>query len=259
MVAPAVSSSFFQQAVNFTSNSSGTISRYFTYGNRLALYQFFSDTTGTNSANIGKLSTYWTGSHDWYITNILSGASGANSFSVYNYATIQMITNINQSGNYTTGNFISSSSSSYNTTASSLVSSGVTGWVSGIVPYISGSIMNQYPLSTTLDAGAWVLGFMNFTSRSDTTSGQYGTGGTVCPASNLSVVGAPGVTGLSSFKQAGRSTITTGTQWKPYFGYVATTSTEAIATLNQSDIRVFGQTVASVSGPMQNLYWQYFQ
>ena len=99
---------------------------------------------------------------------------------------------------------------------------------------------------------------MHGTASSSTTSGQYGGGGTVAPASNLTYYGISDASIFSAFRQGGRSvTVSSASQWLPYHGFVATTSTGPIATLNKSDIRAF--TTSSGAGAASRLYWNYIR
>ena len=220
----------FLMGTPFTTNSTGSVTKYQTLHNRLALYQM-----GTGTAST-RLESKWSGTCDMLFTQEFrlttgSTTTGSGSITASNYFTAQLPYAWNGSGGVSTSNFTASntgSTSSTNTIASTRFNSLIT---SGVA-YVSGSRMDVFGFATILPPGAYWMAHM-FSSTSSTTGTNYGAGTLMSTQSRLGALNY----NLQGFQQLGKSVSQTTTMPMMYEGYFATVSSTPPATIAETDVR----------------------
>jgi hypothetical protein len=118
--------------------------------------------------------------------------------------------------------------------------------ISGIGAYLSGSIMAPMGLSTTFQPSIYWIGRMFFsTTASAGTSGGIPALGTYFGAA--SVLGGMEHAG-GAYKRLDVSVSNSTSNWAPFHGFLATSTTQATSIINTSDMR----------GTVGKAYWNYF-
>jgi hypothetical protein len=119
--------------------------------------------------------------------------------------------------------------------------------ISAVGAYLSGSFMAPHGFSTTLSPGIYWIGRMQRATTSSTgTAGGIGSMGTYF--GQASILG--GVEHLgNAYKQLGKSVSNSSTNFAPFHGFLATSTTGATSIIGTADIR----------GTTGKAYWQYWQ
>ena len=234
-----------KQGAVFTVTQTGSVTKYQTFMDAMALYQL-----GVVSTT--RIESQWSNAASILMTqrlaatNATTTTTGTSSFTLSNYATLSLPAQWDNSGNVTYSTFSTSGSSS--TTVTSAISTLASTWgdnlISGLAPYITGSKMDVIPFNTALVPGQYFLGHMLY-STSSTTGTNLGAG-TMMPVQSRIVLSeyndAP-------FKQIGKSTTNSSTNVQPFHGYLATTSSAASSIINLTDLR----------GTINRVYWNHFE
>ena len=242
---------------NFTNASTGTISRYFTFYDKMAIYNN-GDTTGVNSTNSQRIESFWSNEQSWLITQVVnvSATNTTASISVTNAITISFPVSYHSSSS-APGYATVSGSVSTAPGAVSVVSSATqlqSGAISSAQAYLTGSHMIPFIFNTSLDQGDYVLAHMISTSSATSTAGLTGMTGYASGTylSNHSYVYITEIA-ASAYKQIGLSTTNSSTNYDAWIGIFSATSTGFPSTINKTDVRPIG------GGTNYDLYWNYQQ
>lgn len=234
----------FSHGVNLTTTS-GYASKSARFRNVFALYN---QGTGANST---RLESIWSGACEISATQILTVTNNAGTAITYTASiTYGFISQIDISGNTTSGTTGTSGTGSVGATSanSTTVNSLLTGV--GLADYISGSLMGIVPFATSIPAGLyWIAHMHTIDSLSSSTSGgaNYLAGTCFNSSPGLMCILDPV---LTAFKRLGSSSAGSSiTGVVPFKGQYATTSSAPFAFANTSDMR------ASTG----RLYWQHCQ
>ena len=248
----AVNNIMLLSGSNFNTGTTGTLSRYFTFYDRMAVY-LNGPYTGTNTST-NRIESYWSNEQSWLLTQAVIASLNGTNISVGNALTISLPVSYHSSSSapaYSTfaGSVgVTTNTSSLGTTATALTS----GAYSSCQAYLSGSHMMPFIFNNTLDLGDYVLAHMISTSSSTTSAGgaglsNYAPGAYISNHSYLYLTElAPG-----PYKQIGLSTTNSTTNHKQFLGVFSTTSTGFPASVLNTDIRPLG------GGTNMPLYWNY--
>ena len=229
-----VSSAIFQNGAIFTTNSTGSVSRYQTLYNRFAIYK-----QGTGTAT-SRLETVWTGACDLYGTQVMAVTTSTNSsVNASHYATLSIPFQFDASGGSTYSTYTGSGTIGSTTTTTIAASIGSTA-LANARNYVTGPFMPAFGFATTLEPGMYYMAHM-FSSTSSTTGTNYGAGTIFSTGSVLGLL----ENNLVGYKQIGVSSTNTLTQAFPWHGHLATTTSGASAVMASSDIR----------GTTGRMYW----
>ena len=223
----------------YSAVTTGSVTRNGTFYNEIAIYR---QASGTNTT---RLESVWTMENQFVFTNIMNlSTANTSSGSLTNRLTISFPAQWNVSGAVTYST--TSTSATSNLSASTMASTRYDSLISNVGAYISGSFMAPHGFSTTLSPGIYWIGRMqNTTTSSAGTSGGIGAMGTYF--GQASILG--GVEHLgNAYKQLGKSVSNSSTNFAPFHGYLATSSTNATSIIGTADIR----------GTTGKAYWQYF-
>ena len=219
----------FSNGVGLTASINGSYSLGSTLQQRLALYS-------QNSTNQSQIVSFSSASADWMGTmsvTVLSSTNSTGSISVY--ATVSVPTTINTAGLASYNTFTGSGSTTLGT-STSMTSTGINSLFSAsgnAGAYVSGSIMNAYGFSTTLAPGNYFIAHM-FSSSTATQGLNYAGVGTIF--STQSVLGLL-ENNIGGYKQIGMSISNSSSQAQLFHGFMATTSTAPVGSLNSTDFR----------------------
>lgn len=222
----------------YSAASTGSVTRTVTQYDHFAIY---TRGTGTNST---RLESYWTMQNSFLATNEMRLSTGnTSSGTLSNYLTVSFPSQFDASGGVTYGTVTQSGTG--NVTASTVASTVFNSLISSAGAYLSGSIMEIYGLSTTLPPCIFWVGRMQFsTTASAGTSGGIAAMGTYFGV--RSVLGEVEHLG-NAYKRQGLSVSNSSTNFAPFHGYLATSTTQASASLGTADIR----------GTTGRQYWNY--
>ena len=227
---PAVqgaSSQIFQNGAVFTTNSTGSVSRFATISNKFAIY------TQGSGANYTRLESYATFEANVIASQEMRVTTDTNSaITVSHYAALTIPALWDSTGGVSTSAFTTSGTvtSTTTTTIAAPIGSGLL--TTGCAAFISGSVMNVAGFTTTLAPGNYWLGHMQ-SSTSSTTGTNYGAGTVLSTQSVLGLL----ENNMVNFKQIGKSVSNSSTAPIPWHGYFATTSAAAPASIATSAIR----------------------
>ena len=219
--------------------STGSVTRTATVYHHLALY------TQGEGTNQSRLFSVWTMQNSWLATNEMRLATAnTSSGSFSNYLSVSFPSQFDTDGGVTYGSF--SRSTTDTVSASTIASTRYNSLISSAGAYLSGSIMVPFGLSTTLPAGDYWMARMSFsTTASAGTSGGIAALGTYFGAG--SVLGRLEFLG-NAYKRLGSTVSNSSTNYAPFHGYLATSSTQATSGVGSADIR----------GTSGNAYWNFF-
>ena len=214
----------FLNGAVYSAANSGSISRYQTFENHLALYK-----QGTGASQT-RLETVWTKSIDFRFTweRRVSGSTTSN-LTVSNYLTASF-----PSAYDTAGGITYSSTSQSGTTsvgASTGASTLANNLITGVVAYVSGARRDGIPIATKLDPGQYWLGHM-FTSTSSSTGTGYSTGTMMSTHSALGLLENL----FNAYKAPASSISNSSSQPVMFHGYLKTTTSVASSVMATSDI-----------------------
>ncbi len=218
----------FLQGANFSAASTGSVSRFQTFFNQLALYR-----RGTSDSS-SRLETVWTGQVSILASQELRlTTANTSSGTISNALTLSFPAQWNATGGLTYSTTAQSSSAAFGT--STAASTRADGYISTAAAFVTGARMDVIGFSTTIPAGEYWFGHM-FTSTSSTTGtpGGVGTAGTLFQAhSRLGVIDAA----LGAYRLLGKSVSNATTNVPAFHGFLATTTSQASSIINTVDIR----------------------
>jgi len=209
------------------------------------LYQHFAIYTQASGTNTTRLDSYWTMQNSYLFTNEMNlNTANTSSGTLTNRLTISFPGQWDTAGGVTYSS--SSTSATSNLSASTMASTRYDSLISNVGQYISGSIMAPMGLSTTLQPSIFWVGRMIFTTTSSAgTAGGIGSMGTYF--GQASVLG--GVEHLgNAYKRLGSSASNSSTNFAPFHGFLATSTTNATSIIGTADMR----------GTTGKAYWNYF-
>jgi hypothetical protein len=226
----------FAGGAAYSAASTGSVTRTITQYNHWAIY------TQASGANTTRLESYWTAQNSWIATNEMRlSTANTSSGSFTNYLTLSFPGQWDSNGGVTYTSTATSGTS--NLSASTMASTRYDSLISGVGAYLSGSIMAIFGMSTTLPPTIFWVGRMTFS-----TSASAGTsGGIAALGTNFGVGSVLGqVDGLvNAYKRQGLSVSNSTTNVRPFHGFLATSTTQATASLGTADIR----------GTTGQMYW----
>lgn len=222
------------------SATTGSVTRTATLWDYVALY-----TRPTNS-NSTRLESFWTMLNSWLATNEMRlNTANTSSGTLSNYLTVSFPSQYGTDGGTTYGS--SSASGTSNLSTSSMASTRYDSLITGAGQYLSGSLMVPFGFSTTLPPGIyWVGRMMNTSTASAGTSGGIAALGTYFGQG--SYYGGVMFAG-NAYKRLGNSASNSSTNFAPFQGYLATSTTLASSAVGTADIR----------GSSLRAYWNYLQ
>lgn len=219
----------FSNGVGITGSSSGSYSLLSTIQQRLAIYS-------QNSTNLSQIVSFSSASADWMATNYVTINTSTNSTaSISVFATVSVPTTVNNSGLVSYQTFTGSGSTTLgtSTTTASTALNSLYSASGNAAAYISGSIMNVYGFSTSLAPGNYFMAHM-FSSSTSSSGAVYAAAGTVF--STQSVLGLL-ENNIAGYKSIGVTVSNTSSQAQLFHGFLATTTTAPIGSINSTDMR----------------------
>lgn len=220
------SSAIFQNGANFTTNSTGSVTRYQTLYNRFALYKQGTDASTT------RLETLWTGNADLSASQEMRVTTNANGITISHYLGISSIYSADGSGGTSTSAFTTSGTVSSTSTTTTIVSSLGSSLLANVRNYVTGPHMALVGFNKSLAPGNYWFGHMLSTTSSSAGT-NYGAGTLFSTQSQLGLAEH----NLGIYKQPGSTISSSNTQPVPFHGYLATTSSNASSIMAASDIR----------------------
>lgn len=225
----------FLNGAVYSAASTGSITRYQTLQQRLAIYQQGS------GASTSRLETLWTGSCDMLFTweRRVSNAATSN-LTVSNYLTASFPGSWDASGGvtYSTTSQSGTTSVGASTGASTLANNLIT----DVVAYVSGARNDAIPFATTLPPGQYWMAH-EFSSTSSSTGTNYSAGTMMSTQSRLGLLEFD----FKAYKSLGNSASNTSSQPVPFGGLLATVTSEASSVIATSDLR----------GTTGKMYWNH--
>lgn len=233
-------SSCFLFGVVANSTGLGGASIAVVHRNCLAIY---SQGTG---ANVTRLETVWTNEQNISATQSISFAGATSGMTVSNYMTVNFASQIDTAGNITTTT--QTASGTFSTGTTSMASTAPNSLITAAQNWFTGQVMDVVPFATSLPPGAYWMADM-FTTRligNGTTSINYTSNITNFNGSNSKVRWF--TPNLSAYKRLGAATsANSSSQWIPFQGQLATTTSQASSIIATSDLRAFSR----------RLYWNF--
>lgn len=222
----------------YSAASTGSVTRYQTFYNQLALYKQGS------GASTSRLESVWTGDMSVLATwEMRLTTANTSSGTVSNYLTLSFPSRWDTDGAVTYGS--TSASGTSNLSTSTMASTRYDSLITGAVAYLSGSRMDMVGMNTTIPPGEYWLAHMMTSSTSTTgTSGGIANGTLFSTHNRLGLL----ENAVGAFKRLGLSISNSSTNVQPFHGYLATTTSDASSIINTSDVR-------ATTGRM---YWNYF-
>jgi hypothetical protein len=223
----------------YSAATTGSVSRSGTLYNHFAFYR---QASGTNTT---RLESVWTIQNSFVFTNIMNlSTANTSSGSLTNRLTVSFPAQWDTAGGVTYST--TSTSATSNLSASTMASTRYNSLISNVGAYISGSFMAPHGLSSTIAPGIYWIGRMIFTTTASAgTAGGIGSMGTYF--GQASVLGGVEHLGIA-YKQLGKSVSNSTTNFAPFHGFLATSTTNATSIIGTADIR----------GTTGQAYWQYF-
>jgi hypothetical protein len=223
----------------YSAATTGSVSRSGTFYNHFALY------TQGGGASTTRLESLWTAQVSFVFTNSMAlSTANTSSGSLTNALTVSFPAQWDTAGAVTYST--TSTSATSNLSASTMANTRYDSLISNVGAYISGSFMVPHGFSTTVPPGIYWVGRMQFsTTASAGTSGGIGSMGTYF--GQASVLGGVEHLGVA-YKRMGLSVSNSSTNFAPFHGFLATSTTNATANLGTADIR-------ATTG---KAYWNYF-
>ena len=229
----------FLNGAVYSAASTGSISRYQTLYNRIAIYKL-----GTG-ASTTRLESIWSAECDMFFTQTQSITSTATSHvRIGNGLTISIPAQFDASGGRTYST--TEQSGTTQTAVSTAASTFANNLITGAVAYVSGSRMDIFPFATSLTAGQYWLAHM-FSSTSSTTGTRYGAGTLMSTQSQVHMLQFVD----QAYKQLGRSVSNSSTDVEQFHGSLATTTSLPTGVVGTSDMRNFLTN--------HRVYWNYAQ
>jgi hypothetical protein len=220
----------FLHGAVYSCASTGSVSRYQTLNQVLALYRL-----GTG-ANTTRLESIWSADCSFMATwNLRLSTANTSSGTIANFLTLSFPAQWNVSGGVTYSSTAQSGSVAGGT--STQASTRGNSLITGAVAYLSGSKVVLYPFATSIPAGDyWLAHMYSSTSSSSGTAGGVGTAGTMFSTQSyvhiLEVVG-------QAYKQLGRSVSDSSTDFQQFHGSLATTTSAPSSIVGTVDMRNF--------------------
>ena len=222
-VADANAAGFVAGAV-FSAAVTGSVTKYQTLWQGWAMYKQNSANTAqltlANAAYVSYLAT-----ESWGVTSTAS-----DQVAVTHALTVSIPSQFDASGGITYGTVSSSGSVSVQSTT--MVSSSANSFVSVPNNYVSGSRMDIIPWASSITPDNYWIGHM-WSSTSSTTGTGYGAGTLFSTQSRLGLL----ENNLVAFKRPGFSTTNSTSNFLPFHGFLATTTSAATANIGTGDVR----------------------
>ena len=230
----------FLNGAVYSAASSGSITRYQTLHNRIALYQL-----GTG-ASTTRLESKWSAECDMYATwrRQVNSTVSTSRVGVSNYLTLSFPAQFDASGGRTYSSTAQSGATS--TAASTFASTAANGLITGAVAYVSGSKQMIFPFATSLSAGQYWLAHMD-SSTSSSTGTNYSAGTMWSTQSRVHMLQFAD----QGYKQLGMSVSNSSSDVEQFHGSLATTTSLPTANLGTVDLRNFLTN--------HRVYWNYAQ
>jgi hypothetical protein len=231
-----VSSACFQNGAIFTTNSTGSVSRFQTIYNRFAIYR-----QGTG-ASTTQLTTVYTANCDLFATQEMRVTTSTNSaVTASHYLTISIPNNWDASGGSTYSTFTGSGTVSSTTTTTIAASIG-SATIATPRNYLTAAFMPAVGLSASLSPGLYYFAHM-ISSTSSTAGTNYGAGTMFSTISRMGLL----ENNLPIFKQLGSTVSDTSSQFFPFHGFLATTTSNASSAVQRTAMR----------GTTGRMYWNH--
>ncbi len=245
-----VSAPFIHGAV-FTCSLTGSVTKYATVSNRLAIY---SQGTGASST---ALYSAWTGDANSYATQVIAQtsasttATGTTSNTISNYATISIPTAWDSAGGVTYGTFTASGTRSTTNTSvnTTFASSFADSLVSGLSNYVGGSVMDGFGLNTALPPNNYWMAYMYFTATSTTGTNNGVLGSVLGLTHSRLLMNEVPIAGV--YRLGGASTTNQVSFGQLFRGPYATTTSAMPAKIASTDFGAIGNP--------RRLYWNLAQ
>lgn len=212
----------------YSAASTGSVTRYQTLNNVLAIYKLGSGASTT------RLESVWSRDCSFRATQeIRLGTANTSSGTISNYLTLSFPGQWDVSGGVTYSS--TSQSGTRSVGASTVASTVANSLITGAVAYLSGSRMNIYGFNTGLSAGDyWLANMVSSTSSTTGTAGGIGAAGTLFSTQSfvhmLEFVG-------QAYKRLGVSVSNASTVFEQFHGSLATTTSAASSVVATSDLR----------------------
>jgi hypothetical protein len=234
----AMPANFLGGAV-YSAASTGSVTRTATFYNHFAIYKQGSGASTT------RLESFWTMQNSFIATNEMNlNTANTSSGTLTNRLTISFPAQWDTAGGITYSS--SSTSATSNLSASTMASTRYDSLISNVGAYLSGSMMQIFGMSTTAPPGIYWVGRMQFTTTASAgTSGGIGSMGTYF--GQCSVLGQVELLG-NAYRRQGLSVTNSTSNFFPFHGFLATSTTDATSIINTADIR----------GTTGQMYWNYF-
>lgn len=222
------STACFQDGAVWSATQAGSITRYHTQVDGVAIYKRGS------GASTSRLESIWSNQVSWFATwqKVHSGSTTSNA-TLSEYLTISIPVSFDTAGGVTYTSNTGSGTVSYaaSTGASTLGSSLIT----GPMRFVSGSRQNIIPMASTIQPGDYYIAHAYYSSSSvQTASGNGYSGGTNMPGqSNLCFLENNQV----AYKRMGFSTTNQTSCVPNWHGIMSTSTVSASSVINTSDMR----------------------
>jgi hypothetical protein len=230
----------FQHGTSFSAASTGSVSRYQTLNQVLALYRLGAGASTT------RLESIWSADCSFLATwDLRVGTANTSSGTISNFLTLSFPAQWNISGGVTYSSTTQSGTTAM--TTSTMASTRANNLITGAVAYLSGSKALFFPFATSIVAGDyWMAHMVSSTSSSSGTAGGVGTAGTMFSTQSyiamLEFVG-------QAYKQLGRSVSDSSTDFQQFHGSLATTTSAPTSIVGTADMRNFAVN--------HRLYWNH--
>lgn len=240
----ASSNIFKNTNFTFSASATGTVSKYFTFVDQMALYTF--------DVASNRIGSYWKTDQSWLVTqeNRVSATVSTGNLTVTNLISISIPVSYHSTSSgpvYSTFSGSASTSSTGNIVAT--VANLTSGAWSSVQAYLSGSHLIPFIFNTTASQEAYVLGHRinTSTSTASATDGQngvsvYGASNSNTYLGNHSYVYVTFSNQTNNFKRIGYSTTNSSTHFIPFLGAWTATSNDFPLNITNTDIRPYAST-----------------
>lgn len=218
----------FLHGAVFSAASTGSVSRYQTLMQRIAIYRLGAGASTT------RLESIWSADCSFMATwDLRLATANTSSGTISNFLTLSFPAQWDVSGGVTYSSTAQSGTTSVST--NTMASTRANNIITGAIAYLSGSKELFFPFATSLAAGDyWFARMYSSTSSSSGTSGGVGTAGTLFQTQSylhmLEFVG-------QGFKQLGRSVSDSSSDFQKFHGSLATTTSAPTSIVGTSDLR----------------------
>jgi hypothetical protein len=210
----------------YSYNTSGSVSRYQTLHNMLALYKRGSGASST------RLDTIWSSNFS-ILATWERRVSGGSTVTVSNYLTLSYPSQWDAAGGVTYGTITTSGTRSTSTTTSGTFNSTFADTlITGAIARVSGSRFMPFGFNISVEPDQYWLAHAMW-STSSSTGTNYSAGTMFSTQSRMHLMEAP----LAAYKLFGQSVSNTSSDAQRWHGFVNTTSSAPFASLGTSDIR----------------------